>query len=354
MGKRTIKKHINMYNVFLALIAIIILSAIPKIPTWAGAFFVEGPEENTQYKITAGDTQEIRVKSDYPNFFVYVIVSRIFPNDSSTAGVITSISEPDNYNRRTISVTISEPGIYECSIRGAEDEHGIERETIRVYFEVPVDVSVTNDGHGSATADPASCVVTTPVALTATPDNGYRFKEWQVVSGNVTVTNNRFIMPNNNVTIKAIFEKTPAPSSSKDTPTSHTHSYSWVVKTSPTATSDGEEEYVCSSCGHVAETRTISYMEKLEEEIVNQIKIAPANGIITIDMKTMNSLGKDVRDSLVEREDVTLKLSFKSEGHKGIPLKVTIPTGIDRYALWDENGWLGLCRAGSTLGYDKD
>jgi len=138
----------------------------------------------------------------------------------------------------------------------------------------------------------------------------------------------------------------------KDNTPSHTHSYSWVVTKSPTATEDGEEAYMCS-CGAVAQTRTLSSFSTFEDEIVGQIKNAPTNGVVTIDMKTWNSLGKAVRDALVARPDVTLKLSFRSEGYKGQRLKVTIPTGIDRYVLWDENGWLGLCRLGSTLGYDQ-
>ncbi|HIT80389.1 MAG TPA: InlB B-repeat-containing protein, partial [Candidatus Faecivivens stercorigallinarum] len=44
---------------------------------------------------------------------------------------------------------------------------------------------------------------------TATPNTGYQFKEWQVISGGVTIENNKFIMPAANVTIKAVFEPIP-------------------------------------------------------------------------------------------------------------------------------------------------
>lgn len=43
--------------------------------------------------------------------------------------------------------------------------------------------------------------------LTATADSGYHFKEWQVVSGSVTINGSSFTMPVGSVTIKAIFEK---------------------------------------------------------------------------------------------------------------------------------------------------
>ena len=141
-------------------------------------------------------------------------------------------------------------------------------------------------------------------------------------------------------------------STANESDPNHTHSYTWKVSKEPTATSDGEEIYVCE-CGHIAQTNVLPGSAAFEADIIAKIKKAPVNGIVTIETRIWNSLSKDVRDALVERPDVTLKISFLSEGHKGIPLKVTIPTGIDRYALWDENGWLGLCRAGSTLGYDQ-
>ncbi len=70
-------------------------------------------------------------------------------------------------------------------------------------------VTVTNDGHGTASADIASGAEGTEVTLTATPSEGYRFKEWQVVSGGITVTNNKFTIGTANVEVKAIFELIP-------------------------------------------------------------------------------------------------------------------------------------------------
>jgi len=67
-------------------------------------------------------------------------------------------------------------------------------------------VTVQNDGHGTASASPTSAEQGTEIALTATADSGYRFKEWQMVSGSVTISNNKFTMPAANVTVKAVFE----------------------------------------------------------------------------------------------------------------------------------------------------
>ncbi len=164
-----------------------------------------------------------------------------------------------------------------------------------------------------------------------------------------------------NKMITVVIKKGEANNSSQNTVSSknnstvnnHTHSFSWVVTKSPTSTSDGEEAYMCS-CGEIERTSILPAISAFEEETINKIKNAPANAVIEVETSLFNSFGVGVRDALTARTDVTLKVSFLEGGYKGQRLKVTIPTGIDRYALWDENGWLGLCRAGSTLGYDKD
>ena len=78
-------------------------------------------------------------------------------------------------------------------------------------------VTVTSGGNGTASASPAKAVAGAEITLTAMPNEGYRFKEWEVISGGVTIVDDKFTMPNNNVEIKAIFEKDAPP-----TPTEYT------------------------------------------------------------------------------------------------------------------------------------
>ena len=68
-------------------------------------------------------------------------------------------------------------------------------------------VTVNNDGNGTGTATPSTAATGTEITLTAMPKEGYHFKEWQVMSGGVTIKNNKFIMPSANVEVKAIFEE---------------------------------------------------------------------------------------------------------------------------------------------------
>ena len=74
-------------------------------------------------------------------------------------------------------------------------------------------VTVQNDGNGTGTATPASATMGEEITLTATPNSGYRFKEWQIVSGSVAISGDTFTMPADNVTVKAIFEKKSSVSS---------------------------------------------------------------------------------------------------------------------------------------------
>lgn len=68
-------------------------------------------------------------------------------------------------------------------------------------------VTVENDGNGTASAAPASAKMGEEVSLTATPNSGYHFKKWEVVSGDVEIEDNKFTMPADDVTVKAIFER---------------------------------------------------------------------------------------------------------------------------------------------------
>ena len=80
-------------------------------------------------------------------------------------------------------------------------------------------VTVTNDGSGTASASPAKAAAGTEITLTATPNPGYHFKEWQVISGGVTIKGNKFTMPEGNVEIKAIFEEDAPPAPTEYTVT---------------------------------------------------------------------------------------------------------------------------------------
>ncbi len=107
--------------------------------------------------------------------------------------------------------TAKNAGVYYVWYRaiGAEDsEYGVsDPECITVEIKKPeLSITVTTDGNGTATASAVKGVEGTEITLTATPNNGYKLSKWEVISGGVTVENNKFVMKASNVEIKAIFE----------------------------------------------------------------------------------------------------------------------------------------------------
>ena len=71
-----------------------------------------------------------------------------------------------------------------------------------------VSVTVTNDGHGTGSASPASGTKGTEVTLTATPGEGYELDAWEVVSGGVEIVDDKFTIGDEAVTVKATFKAT--------------------------------------------------------------------------------------------------------------------------------------------------
>ncbi len=98
-------------------------------------------------------------------------------------------------------VEVSTDASYTFTVSGA-------RTLTANFAELPPDtysVTVTTDGNGTASASPASGTKGTEVTLTAEPAEGYQFSEWQVLSGGVSVTDNKFTIGTANVEVKAVF-----------------------------------------------------------------------------------------------------------------------------------------------------
>ena len=98
------------------------------------------------------------------------------------------------------TVTAEGTRYYKCSACAADKTESIPKL-------IEYSVTVNTDGNGTASADHAKAVAGTEIKLTAKADSGYHFKEWQVVKGGMTITNNKFTMPDEAVEIMAIFEK---------------------------------------------------------------------------------------------------------------------------------------------------
>ena len=159
-------------------------------------------------------------------------------------------------------------------------------------------VTVTTDGNGSGSANPTSGVSGTEVTLTATPNDGYIFKEWQVISGDVTVTDDKLTIRNSDVEVKAIFEKIPDPIYNVTVTTDGNGSgsanpTSGVSGTEVTLTATPNEGYTFSrweviSGGVTVENNDFTiansdvevkaYFEKIPEPVYNIIVTTDGNG----------------------------------------------------------------------------
>ena len=119
----------------------------------------------------------------------------------------TDINSATNSSYTTAAATMNMDGYqYRCVVKGSGGEVTSGTATLTVN-PVQYTVTVQTDGNGTASASPASAPAGTAVTLTADPESGYRFKGWEVVSGNITIENNAFIMPAGNVTVKAVFDR---------------------------------------------------------------------------------------------------------------------------------------------------
>lgn len=146
---------------------------------------------------------------DDPQFKPHSISSWADKGDGTHTGTCTDCHyvKTENHSWKLVgevapTVDMEGSRSYECS---ATDCTATRTESIPKLIEYTV--TVKDDGNGKASADHIKAVAGTEIKLTATANSGYHFKEWQVVTGSVTINDNKFTMPDGNVEVKAIFEK---------------------------------------------------------------------------------------------------------------------------------------------------
>ena len=112
----------------------------------------------------------------------------------------------DDCPNREESITDKAAHVYDDDTDTTCNVCGYER-TVTPPAPIEFTITVTSGGNGMASASHAKAVAGMEIRLTATPDKGYHLKEWQVISGGVTIKDDKFTMPSANVEVKAIFEK---------------------------------------------------------------------------------------------------------------------------------------------------
>ena len=183
----------------------------------AGNYFVRYAEDNNHF---ASSDAEVTVGEGKP-----LADFTITFNGNGGSGSMEPVTVKAGTNYILPACGFTAPADQEFKaweIGGAEykvgDSYTVDRDTeIKALWENSVitpttyTVTVSNDGNGTGTATPSTAAAGTEITLTATPNKGYHFKEWEVISGGVTIKDDKFLMPNDNVEVKAIFEEDAPP-----------------------------------------------------------------------------------------------------------------------------------------------
>lgn len=145
-------------------------------------------------------------------------------------------------------------------------------DTFTIYRAGEHEVTVEASGSGTAGADISSAIRGTEITLTAEPEEGYLFQGWEVVSGDVTIDGDKFIMPDEAVTVRAVFvhdHEYDGGWTSDETGHWHActgcdaregeaeHTFEWVTDRQATADQDGVKHEECSVCGYQRSVGTV-------------------------------------------------------------------------------------------------
>ncbi len=186
------------------------VSVDPEDQNYTGSTTIPVVIEQAEIRVTA-PSKTIYVGETAPVFSAAdcTITGLAQGENLKTPPTVVYAEAPDTSKTGSVAVTASgakvpEGGNYKDQI---VYENGTLTITSKPLPPAKYTVTVQAGKGGTASASPTSAEKGTKITLTATPDNDYHFKEWQVISGGVTISDNIFTMPAANVTVKAMFEK---------------------------------------------------------------------------------------------------------------------------------------------------
>ena len=161
--------------------------------------YITKPEANTVTipSAVAPGTSSITVNA--------VAGSYVAVTDNSS--VIYGVGVANTSGVATVNFTESIPGTGTLYVVVTRQQYQPYFGTINIVGGTQYNITVNPSQHGSVSA-PEQAYATTTVTLTATPDAGYCLSAWDVRDANnnsITVTNDRFTMPESDVTVTATF-----------------------------------------------------------------------------------------------------------------------------------------------------
>ena len=186
-----------------------------------------------------------------------------------------------------------------------------------MWDSVSYTISVTNDGNGSATASATSGIKGTNIKLSATPNEGYKFAGWEVISGGVTIAdvssaNTSFTIGTSNVEVKATFELIPEDNEPEIT--------------NPNPNPDPEPE---PDPEHEPESDPEPEPDIPEKDWLDDFRLALSiaaelDGPKTVEYSGDFALPYEIMQFLVDHPDITFIYNVTYEG---VEYTITIPAG---------------------------
>lgn len=153
------------------------------------------------------------VKIDVPDKTEYTFTIPEPPEDDNDEGTNDSSDSGSNADSTTSSDpnplpdnAIKEAGTYSFRVTALGDGTRYSNSIATESTHHLSSITVEDNENGTATASARYAVTGTEITLTGEPNSGYRFSGWEITP-EVTITDNKFIMPDEAVTVKASFAR---------------------------------------------------------------------------------------------------------------------------------------------------
>lgn len=311
-----------------------------------GVTFGDASSANTTFIMPAGD---VTVTANFEQVYTVTISSTIggtaTANKTTAAAgdTVTLTATPNSGYRFTGWTSVGGGTFGDAFSASTTFTMPAAAVTVTANFEKVYTVTVNASGNGTATADKTTVAEGETVTLTATPASGYHFDGWSVVSGIVTIQNNQFTMPAENVEIQAIFDRN---SSGGSTTPSKTPSQQATDKIE--AAKDGSTVEITLKSGQTTLDKEV-FEELSGKDVTLVIKLPSGvtwsvNGLdipenaklsdldlgVTLDASTIPA---SVVNAITGAVD-TIQLTLAHDGEFGFTLTLTAPLGKEYADLW--------------------
>ena len=193
------------------------------------------------------------------------------PAEDSDDSTTTMPTLPDN--------AITEAGAYSFRVTalgdGTDYSSSVAAESARHLSSITVE----ENENGTVTASARYAVSGTEVTLTSEPNSGYRFSKWSLTP-ELTVTDNKFVMPEEAVTVSAVFTRRSTGGSASTYPITVKDSKNGSASSSHKSASSGTTVTitVTPDKGYTLETLTVT------DKNGKEIKLTEKNGKYTFTM----------------------------------------------------------------------